>query len=243
MTEFSEFYYGIPFFTRYWLSATVVISILAKFGFFNPFNLILLWSPFYSQFQIWRPLTALFYFPPSFPFLVNCYFLYSYSERLETGMFAGKPADYFTMLLFNWLVCVIIGFLINMPLLMIPMVISVLYVWCQLNKDVIVTFWFGTRFRAMFLPWVLFAFNLIVSGGGIAEFIGILVGHLAFFLLFKYPQEFGGPTLLAPPAIVRKWFPNSRTTVTGFGRPAQAQTHGPAPGQRNWGTGHTLGGN
>jgi hypothetical protein len=27
-----------------------------------------------------------------------------------------------------------------------------------------VNFWFGTQFKAMYLPWVLFAFNLIISG-------------------------------------------------------------------------------
>lgn len=30
---------------------------------------------------------------------------------------------------------------------MIPMIMSVLYVWAQLNKDTIVTFWFGTQFK------------------------------------------------------------------------------------------------
>jgi derlin-1 len=52
-----------------------------------------------------------------------------------------------------------------LQLLMDPMVLSVLYVWCQLNKDVIVRFWFGTQFKAMYLPWVLFAFNLVIAGG------------------------------------------------------------------------------
>ena len=28
-----------------------------------------------------------------------------------------------------------------------PMILSVLYVWCQLNKDMVVSFWFGTRFK------------------------------------------------------------------------------------------------
>ena len=28
-----------------------------------------------------------------------------------------------------------------------PMIISVLYIWCQLNKDTIVNFWFGTQFK------------------------------------------------------------------------------------------------
>jgi len=55
--------------------------------------------------------------------------------------------------------------MIIFQVLMDPMVLSILYVWCQLNKDVIVSFWFGTRFKAMYLPWVLFGFNLIISGG------------------------------------------------------------------------------
>lgn len=38
-------------------------------------------------------------------------------------------------------------FLERFQLLMIPMVMSVLYVWAQFNKDTIVSFWFGTRFK------------------------------------------------------------------------------------------------
>lgn len=54
---------------------------------------------------------------------------------------------------------------IDLPILMDPMVLSVLYVWCKLNKDVIVNFWFGTRFKAMYLPWVLLGMNMILSSG------------------------------------------------------------------------------
>lgn len=53
----------------------------------------------------------------------------------------------------------------DLPILMDPMVLSVLYVWCKLNQDVIVTFWFGTRFKAMYLPWVLLGMNMILSSG------------------------------------------------------------------------------
>lgn len=34
-----------------------------------------------------------------------------------------------------------------------PMILSVMYVWCQLNQDVIVSFWFGTQFKVLrFFP-------------------------------------------------------------------------------------------
>ena len=120
-----------------------------------------------------------------------------------------------------------------------PMVLAVLYLWCMLNKETIVSFWFGTQFKvrqsfvqsifnhlhqlsslvfqAMYLPWVLFGFNLIIQGSGVMELIGILIGHLYFFLMFKYPQDFGGASLLKTPQIFYEWFPNQAGGVHGFG--------------------------
>lgn len=128
-----------------------------------------------------------------------------------------------------------------------PMILSVLYVWCQLNKDVIVNFWFGTRFKAVYLPWVLLGFNMILSGGGILEIIGILVGHLYYFLKFKYPEELRGPSLLQTPAFLKEWFPDQSSGVHGFGFSPGPPP--PGPNRRNlfrghnWGAGHVLGGN
>lgn len=134
--------------------------------------------------------------------MFNCYFLYNYSRRLEEDHFKNTPADYLFMLLLNWACCVILGVVANFYYLMDPMVLSVLYVWCHLNKDVIVSFWFGTRFKAVYLPWVLLAFNFILSSGSAFSIAGILVGHLYVFLKFKYPQELGGPSYLETPGIL-----------------------------------------
>ncbi|KAF4521297.1 hypothetical protein B566_EDAN002301 [Ephemera danica] len=252
MSDFMEWFKGLPIFTRWWLGLTVGFSLFGRFGLVRPDILILLFQPIFERFQIWRLATAVFYYPltPStgFHFLINLYFLYNYSLRLETGIFDGKPADYFFMLLFNWSACVVIGLVAEIPLLMDPMVLSVLYIWCQLNKDVTVNFWFGSQFKAMYLPWVLFAFNLIISGGGVLELVGILVGHLYFFLMFKYPQEFGGPALLTTPAFLYNYFPNRRGRVHGFGQVPinrRPDDQGPRPGRQgghNWGQGHILGG-
>lgn len=127
-----------------------------------------------------------------------------------------------------------------------PMVISVLHIWCQLNKDVIVTFWFGTRFRAIFLPWVLLGFNLVMSGGGLMELIGILIGHLYFFLAFQYPQELGGPSLLSTPGFLKNIFPDEGN-VHGFGQAPERAPNAPQRGGmfrgHTWGQGYVLGGN
>uniref|UniRef100_A0A0V0G5Z3 Derlin n=1 Tax=Triatoma dimidiata TaxID=72491 RepID=A0A0V0G5Z3_TRIDM len=241
MSDIGTWYRSLPIFTRSWLSLSLVFTLLGRFGIFKPQQVILLYDPFIKNFQIWRPFTALFYYPltPStgFHFLINCYFLYNYSLRLETGQFDGRPADYFFLLFFNWMVSVIIGLALEIPLLMDPMVLSVLYIWCQLNRDVVVSFWFGSRFKAMYLPWVLLAFNSIVMGGGIMELVGILIGHIYYFLMFKYPQEMGGPQLIQTPSLFYSWFPSQRMNP-GFGQPGSAAA---GPRRHQWGQGYVLG--
>ncbi len=44
------------------------------------------------------------------------------------------------------------------------MILSVMYIWCQLNKEVIMQFWFGMQFKAMYMPWVIMLFNWVMSG-------------------------------------------------------------------------------
>lgn len=124
------------------------------------------------------------------------------------------------------------------------MVMSVLHVWCQLNKETIVTFWFGSRFKAVYLPWVLLGFNVVISGGGAMELIGIVVGHFYYFLMFKYPQELGGPVLLQTPLFLKNWFPDETGGVHTFGSPPERPGFPPrGPHGRDWGRGHVLGGN
>ncbi|MCL4129253.1 UNVERIFIED_CONTAM: hypothetical protein GTU68_002202, partial [Idotea baltica] len=224
MGDLGTWFNQLPLLTKYWFGGTVAVSVLGRFGLLSPSWLILHYG-FINNFHIWRPITALFYYPitpmTGFHFLINLYFLYNYSLRLETGLFAGRPADYLFMLIFMWICSVIVALLSGIEFLMDPMVIGVLYVWCQLNQDVIVPFWFGTQFKAMYLPWVLFGMGLIIFGSGMMELIGILVGHLYFFLAMKYPQDFGGSTLLQTPQFLYNLLPNQRGHVSGFGQAPQ----------------------
>jgi derlin-1 len=68
-----------------------------------------------------------------------------------------------------------------------------------------VKFFFGVTFKAQYLPWVLCLFNMIVKGGGMLELLGIFVGHIYFFLKFRYAQDFGGPDLLQTPQVIMKF--------------------------------------
>ncbi|XP_022913689.1 derlin-1 [Onthophagus taurus] len=250
MSDISDAYKRIPFFTRYWLTLIACFTLVGRLGLISPYTLVLAYEPL-KRFEIWRIFTSAFFYPLSpgtgFHFLMNLYFLYNYSKLLETGFFSGKPADYFTMLVFHWVCSVIVGLIVGLHIIMEPMILATLYVWCRLNKDVIVNFWFGTQFKAIYLPWVFLGFNMILNGGGLYELIGILIGHLYVFLMFQYPQELGGSQLLSTPSIFKQWFPDTIGGVHGFGTPPprapQPQARRGVFGRHNWGTGHVLGGN
>ncbi|RDD43037.1 Derlin-1 [Trichoplax sp. H2] len=240
-SDIGDWYKNIPFITKQWFTMSVILPMIGWLKIINPMYFLLIWSEVAYKFQIWRLLTALFFFPinpmTGFQYLINLYFLYSYSIRLETGLFDGRPADFIFMLIFCWLTLI---------LLMTPMVLSVLYVWCQVNRDVIVQFFFGTQFKAMYLPWVFAIFNIVIRGSGKDELIGIFVGHVYFFLVFKYPQEYGGRQLIGTPSFLYRYFPSRRGGVSGFGvPPASRRPENEGQGFRGhrWGTGQTLGGN
>lgn len=127
-----------------------------------------------------------------------------------------------------------------------PMIMSVIYVYCMLNQDQIVSFWFGTRFKARYLPWALFGVNFMLGGGGLFELVGIIVGHLYYFVMLKYPAE-QGITLLQTPQFLYSYFPNSRPSapfvnpsVTRPSAPTARSTDTVPIGGHNWGRGRRL---
>lgn len=244
--DIGDWYRNIPQITKYWFTGSVIFPLIGRIGLVNPASMVLDYASLVHKFQIWRIVTSVLYFPifpqTGFMYLLNLYFLYSYSTRLETGVFDGRPADYLYLLLFNSACLVIIGLIAELKLLMNILILSVLYIWCQFNKEQIVQFWFGTQFKAVYLPWILVAFNIIIGNGGWHDLLGIFVGHLYFFLMFKYPQDFGGYQLLHTPGFLYSFFPNRRGGVAGFGVAPASRRRTDEDNQRHsWGRGQQLG--
>lgn len=124
---------------------------------------------------------------------------------------------------------------------------AIMYTWAQCNKDVVVSFYFGTKFPAMYLPWALLMFNILLGGNGMTELMGIVTGHVYFFFKFAYPRDLGGTAWLETPAFLKSYFPEEgagRAGLNGaFGEaPASRQQNAPPP-RTAWGRGRTLGDN
>eukprot|EP00028_Trichosphaerium_sp_Am-I-7-wt_P007131 CAMPEP_0168521246 /NCGR_PEP_ID=MMETSP0405-20121227/8542_1 /TAXON_ID=498012 /ORGANISM="Trichosphaerium sp, Strain Am-I-7 wt" /LENGTH=101 /DNA_ID=CAMNT_0008542429 /DNA_START=406 /DNA_END=711 /DNA_ORIENTATION=+ len=99
------------------------------------------------------------------------------------------------------------------------------------------TLMFGLRFPSAYFPWVLMGMRLLMSGSlPIAELLGVLTGHLYYYMQDVIPATQGRPPILVTPNFIKKW----------FNEPIGGQHPGPQGGPRtpgyNWGGGNRLGG-
>ncbi|EGD80494.1 hypothetical protein PTSG_01086 [Salpingoeca rosetta] len=243
--DLQQAYANIPPITKTLVTGAMVITLAGNFGLLPVRALILDFYDVWYNFAIWRLVTSVFFFGKlGFPFLINVYFLYNYSMRIETaGLYDRQPADYVFMLLVHWVTLLVIGYFLALPIIGIPLVLAIMHVWCNVNPDVPVRFWFGLTFKALYLPWVLLVFNILTGGTGMMELLGILTGHVFYFIKYKWP-ELGGPSLLETPQFLREFFPNAAGGVAGFGEaPASRQPQAPRDPQGFAGRGHVLGNN
>lgn len=51
MTDLGEWFQTVPFFTRYWLSLTLIFSLIGRFGLVSPYHLILVYE-LLKRFQV-----------------------------------------------------------------------------------------------------------------------------------------------------------------------------------------------
>ncbi|KAJ1552261.1 Derlin 1, partial [Cladochytrium tenue] len=212
---------------------------------------------------VWRLATSFLWLPLNFSYLTVLYFLYNYAMQLETSLFAGRRADMVFFLAFEAATILPLAVMFRRLVLLESLVTALVYVWAMANRHAEVSFFFGLRFKAMYLPWVWLIFDFLSgSSDPTGKLLGIAAGHLYYFLDRVYPEQTGGRRLLVTPAFVARAFPEPDAQGTaaggggggagdGFGggvhvmRPRQTAEQERQEGLRNrtgyaWGRGNRL---
>ncbi|RUP44775.1 hypothetical protein BC936DRAFT_149023 [Jimgerdemannia flammicorona] len=241
-----DWYNTVPPITRTLFMATLGLSVLGGLRLVNPYFLVLVWPDAITKFQVWRLFTSFFFHKLGFAFVMNLYFLYQYSQDLETQAFGNRTADYLFFVLFVMGLELIASYFLSLFLLGDALMLALVYVWSQHFRHKIVSFLFGFTFKAVYLPWVLVAYDILL-GSGIPTglIVGIVTGHTYWFLDSVYPAA-GGPRLLRTPQLLYRFFPQVRGGYTmGGGVEAipgrAAQQAAAATGGYSWGRGQRLG--
>jgi len=124
---------------------------------------------------------------------------------METTYFLGIRgiADFVFMLLFGGLTMIIFAwFWTGIPFLGSSMVFMVLYSFCRKNPDHDELLWMF-RFKAWHFPFVLLALGVLLGGSPLLDILGILVGHLYYFVTDVVPIRYRIQLIKTPEFLYR----------------------------------------
>uniref|UniRef100_A0A182JGD2 Derlin n=1 Tax=Anopheles atroparvus TaxID=41427 RepID=A0A182JGD2_ANOAO len=200
-------YLQIPIVTRVYSTACIITTLSVHLDIVTPFQLYFNPKLILEHYQLWRICTTFLFFGTfGFNFLFNMIFTFRYCRMLEENSFRGRSSDFVTMFMFGGTVLVILALFVNLLFLGQAFTIMLVYVWSRRNPFVRMNFFGVLNFQAPYLPWVLLGFSVLIGNTIWVDLIGIVVGHLYYFLEDVLPNQPGGMKLLKTPRILKLLF-------------------------------------
>lgn len=206
-------YSEIPIVSRVYLTASFITTAACALDVISPFSLYFNFGLIVYKGQLWRIITNFLFFGLfSLDFLFHMYFLVRYCRLLEEGTdFRGRTGDFVWMLMFGATLMTLAAPFISVHFLGSSLTFMMVYVWGRRNENVRMSFLGLFPFTAPYLPWVLLTFSILLGNPATIDLIGIIVGHLYYFLQYVYPvvAEIRGwsiQRILKTPSIVHYMF-------------------------------------
>lgn len=160
---------------------------------YDPDILSLQYGLVLKRFQIWRLVSNFFYLGPfSVGFAVRLIMLARYGVLLEKGLFDKRTADFLWMMIFGaFSLLTVAPVLMLLPpyktFMSISLVFMLLYVWSRESPNAQINIYGVVRLKGFYLPWAMLALDLIFGAPLIPDILGIIAGHLYYFLTVLYP--------------------------------------------------------
>ena len=118
---------------------------------------------------------------------------------LEDSSFRNQTADFIYMLFLGMISLLIIGPFLRINFLGSALTFMIVYIWARRNPYVQINFLGVFNFTAPYLPWVFLGFSFAISNTiPINDFLGIVIGHIYYFLQDVYPKNTGRYILKTP---------------------------------------------
>ncbi|KAA6390369.1 MAG: hypothetical protein EZS28_014105 [Streblomastix strix] len=248
----AELLFRIPPFTRYYISAIILTTILNKFNLIPPvyFDAWEIWSKFKVQ-ELILPFIVLH--AQGIGWLMNLYQIYSYFSELETQMFEDRFKNFLALLGVIWAFIVFILTAIWQYLPVygpLPIFVhTILYIVCRhpMNIGQKVSIMGFFQIPKSYFPIFMHTLGYFIGmfeqtqskgktpllrflGPLIDPLISIFIGHTIYFLSSVVPSvKFGGPEL------IEYISPDPKTR-----RNNDQREDGNANAGFSWGRGHTL---
>ncbi|KAH9300077.1 hypothetical protein KI387_011660, partial [Taxus chinensis] len=170
-------------------------------GLVNPTLIYLDYGLVAKRLQIWRLFTNFFFLGPfSINFAIRLLMIARYGVQIERGPFDRRTADFLWMMIFG--VLSLLGFslvpALNSYFMGRSLVFMLPYIWAREFPNAQISMYGLFTLKGFYLPWAMLAMNLIFGAPLIPDLLGIVVGHLYYFLTELHPHA-GGKNILKTP--------------------------------------------
>ncbi|CAI8619723.1 unnamed protein product [Vicia faba] len=201
MSSPGEYYKSLPPISKAYVTACFVATAAFHLGLYDPLLIALSFDEVFYRFQVWRLFTNFFFLGPfSIGFVFHLIMILRYGVQLEKGAFDRRTADFLWMMIFGAFALLVLSAnpFFWFPFLAASLVFMLLYVWSREFPSAVVSFYGLVEFKAFYLPWMMLALDVILGSSIVPDMLGIIAGHLFYFLTVLHPLASGNNYLKTP---------------------------------------------
>ncbi|GER25140.1 DERLIN-1 [Striga asiatica] len=224
MSSPSEYYKSLPPITKAYGTTCFLFTVAFHIGLLNPYHIAHIPALSIWRLQVWRLITNFFFLGAfSFNFAIRLLMIARYGVQLENGPFARRTSDFIWMMLFGGLSLLVLSFIpfLWSAFLGVSLIFMLVYVWSREFPNATVSFYGLVSFRAFYLPWTMLFLDVIFGSPILPDLLGIVVGHLYYFLTVLHPLS-GGRNILWTPKFINKLVARWRIGAPEYNAPPQA---------------------
>lgn len=232
MSSPAEFYHSLPPVSKAYGTLCLVATTAFQLGLYNPVHTALLYEDVFYRFQVWRLFTNFIFLGKfSINFGIRLLMIARYGVQLEKGPFDRRTADFLWMMIFGAFTLLVLSAIpiFWSPFLGISLVFMLLYVWSREFPNAQINIYGLVSLKAFYFPWAMLALDVIFGSPLVPDLLGIIAGHLYYFLTVLHPLA-GGKNILKTPLwvhkLVAKWGLRAQPMNRGAGTtnpPAQPE--------------------
>ncbi|XP_059063076.1 derlin-1 [Cryptomeria japonica] len=206
MSSPGDWFNSLPPVSKAYGTLCLMTTAGCHMGLVNPKFLYLDYDLVVKHLQIWRLLTNFFFLGRfSINFAIRLLIIARYGVHLERGPFERRTGDFLWMMIFGALS--LLGFslfpALNSDYMGMSLVFMLPYIWAREFPNAQVNISGLVTLKGFYLPWAMLAMNVIFGSPLIPDLLGIVVGHLYYFLTELHPRA-GGNNILKTPIWIHK---------------------------------------
>ncbi|XP_022730381.1 derlin-1-like [Durio zibethinus] len=232
MSSPAEFYNSLPPISKFYGTACLLATTAFHLGLYDVNHIALIYKYVFKYFQVWRLITNFFFLGKfSINFGIRLLMIARYGVQLEKGPFERRTADFLWMMIFGAFSLLVLSAIpiFWTPFLGISLVFMLLYVWSREFPNAQINIYGLVTLKAFYLPWAMLALDVIFGAPLVPDLLGIIAGHLYYFLTVLHPLA-TGKVILKTPLWVHKLVERWR-----IGAPAQPSSRAAAQPDRSTG--------